>query len=105
MEQAKVIRRLTWAARSLGTIEYTDDPYEEETNHAAPPTDGATNIATEMLDSNRGSQANGTEADANARRYINRFKCRGDSKTSGGRRLIPLHFGRENLDRSICTPP
>ena len=27
--QAKVIRRITWASRSLGTVEYTDDLFEE----------------------------------------------------------------------------
>ena len=94
--QSKIIRRFPWATNSLGTLEYTADLYDETDE----PVSGPVSIATTMLSSMRQQPADGSEADARARAYVNAFRCRGrtaDISGTQGRRCLPRPFGTEGL--------
>ena len=96
--EAKVLRRFTWASRSLGTVEFTEDLHDEEDCIPSQPT----TLAQQCIAKWREAEVTDDPAETRVRRYMAAFNCRGRCD-GDGRRVYPntqlgKHFGHEDLD-------
>ena len=95
-QEAKVIRKFPCAARSLGTVEFTEDLHDElDETHAAPTTQ-----AIETLQKWRTAPVTDDPAEARVRRYMSVFRCHGGNAATG-KRLLPNYLGHEDLDELL----